>query len=113
MSEVEVGAQLIGRRYMCDECGGEMARDGSTVLASCPAQYPHVCPNGHRVNLLRTYPGYNVLIEPAAQRDQFVRERFTQPDAERAPSDFMRQSYDPCARQHEPGRVCIQPDGHA
>jgi len=68
MSERDVKAELIGRRYDCDECGQEMTRDPSVgMLTVNPPRYVHVCANGHRANLTRSYPGYDVFItqEPA------------------------------------------------
>lgn len=72
MAEREVAAYVIGKRYECDECGAEMVRDeeNSSVLTTWPPKYPHKCANGHVAHLLRSYPGYDVLItnEPVPRR---------------------------------------------
>lgn len=62
MGEHEVRAEVIGKRYDCDECGEEMFRDGDFVQATWPPKYPHKCANGHVAHLLRSYPGHDVLI---------------------------------------------------
>ena len=42
-----------------------------------------------------------------------VRERLSQPDAERASGDPVRQSkFVICGREHEVGRICILKEGH-
>ena len=62
MSEREVAAYLIGRRYDCDDCGEEMTRSSHVVAMTMPPKYPHACPNGHVASLDRQYPTYDVLI---------------------------------------------------
>jgi len=41
--------------YFCDKCGEVMMWNG-VCLTSNPAQYPHVCVNGHTKNFLCSYP---------------------------------------------------------
>jgi hypothetical protein len=45
---------------------------------------------------------------------EFVRERYATPDAERSETDPLRNpdGWVPCAREHEPGRICLLSDGH-
>ena len=76
MAEYDVRARVIGRRYACDECGAEMVRDPSIgMLPVSPPLWVHVCDNGHRANLLRTYPGFDTIVttEPA---EPVVRKRW-------------------------------------
>lgn len=56
MAETERPAQMVRITYLCDECGEEVARADDYVLTSNPPQYRHICPNGHRVLLNRSYP---------------------------------------------------------
>ncbi len=53
------------------------------------------------------------MVTAEDPRNEFVYERFTQPDEERSPNDPVRRgSYDPCCCEHRPGRVCLLPEGH-
>jgi hypothetical protein len=71
MAEYDVRASVVGRRYACDECGAEMVRDpNAETLWVSPPRWVHVCGNGHRANLLRTYPGFDTIIttEPVVRK---------------------------------------------
>jgi len=48
--------------YFCDECGEPM-RWNEICLTSYPAQYPHVCKNGHQKTFLKSYPHISNAIE--------------------------------------------------
>ena len=67
MGEITVPAEVVGRRYLCDECGEEMHRYGDSVLMSNPPKYPHTCRHSHVAHLSRSYPGWDMLIHPAEQ----------------------------------------------
>lgn len=56
MSEREFPIEPYGVAYDCDECGAEMTQVGSIAYMTAPPQFPHECPNGHRVVLRERYP---------------------------------------------------------
>jgi hypothetical protein len=62
MSERKVKAELVGRRYDCDECGAEMEAEGFAVSTGYATDYGHRCANGHQKYLKRSYPGYDVVL---------------------------------------------------
>lgn len=58
MPETEKPVQTFQVDYLCDECGEPMRSDGR-CLTSYPAQYPHVCRNGHTKTFSgATYPRF-------------------------------------------------------
>lgn len=57
MSERQFPIEPYGVAYDCDECGLEVAPTSDTVAyLSLPIQFPHACPNGHKVALTERYP---------------------------------------------------------
>lgn len=55
MPERQHRVEVVGLRYECDQCGGEMTFTGMT-LPIAPPLYVNRCPEGHVKNLSRAYP---------------------------------------------------------
>ena len=54
--EKRTDVKTVRVSLFCDECGEEMLPTGEALMSN-PPQYPHVCKNGHKVNIRRkTYP---------------------------------------------------------
>lgn len=67
MAEVFTTAELIGVRFGCDVCSGEMLPDqAQPARLTHPPHYAHRC-NGECGGvqwLARIYPTYNVVVRP-------------------------------------------------